>query len=98
MSGQYRYPPNVRIVQISPQMSGQYRYPPNVRRYRYPPNVRTVQISPKCQDGTDIPPKCQDRTDIPQMSGQDSFCKVDNLTYAFHKRHDKFFLSNFFVI
>ncbi|CAI9545682.1 unnamed protein product [Staurois parvus] len=80
MSGQYRYPPNVRTVQISPKCQNSTDIPQMSGQYRYPPNVRTVQISPKCQDSTDIP----------QMSGQDTFLQ-SRQSDVFHNRHDEFF-------
>ncbi|CAI9600009.1 unnamed protein product, partial [Staurois parvus] len=56
MSEQYRYPPNVRTVQISPKCQDSTDIPQMSEQYRYPPNVRTVQISPKCQEQDRYPP------------------------------------------
>ncbi|CAI9545013.1 unnamed protein product, partial [Staurois parvus] len=88
MSGQYRYPSNVRTVQISLKCQDSTDIPQMSGRYRYPPNVRTVQISPKCQDSTDIPPNVRTVQISPQIRQSD----------VLHKRHGEYFEVVFFFV
>ncbi|CAI9587038.1 unnamed protein product, partial [Staurois parvus] len=88
MSGRYRYPPNVRTVQISPKCQDGTDIPQMSGRYRYPPNVRRVQISPKCQESTDIP----------QMSGEYRYPPNDGTTYFIRGMASFLKLYFFFVI
>ncbi|CAI9566793.1 unnamed protein product, partial [Staurois parvus] len=95
MSEQYRYPPNVRTVQISPKCQDSTDIPQMSGQYRYPPNVRTVQISPRMSGQYRYPPNVRTVQISPKCQNMTPFCRVDSPTY-FIRGMASFFKLYFF--